>query len=85
MTEDNSKHVDVSIDPPNIVVEVELGPPLNASMELEYDLKDIIDIGDDDDDVEIVDSHWHGIVLEGPDGETHHIDLRDVPLEESDE
>ena len=69
----------VSIEPPNLLVEVELAPALGATMELEYDLADILNFeGEDAEDIEIIDSHWHGIVLKGPENETHHIDLRDV-------
>lgn len=69
---------DVSLQPPDLVVELTL-PPTGITMELSYDLVDVLDFeGEDADEVEIIDSHWHGIVVEGPDGETHHIDLREV-------
>lgn len=69
----------VSIEPPNLLVEVELAPALGATMELSYDLADVLNFeGEDAEGIEIIDSHWHGIVLEGPENETHHIDLRQV-------
>lgn len=74
-----SDQISVSVEPPNLLVEVELAPALGATMELSYDLVDILNFeGENADEVEIIDSHWHGIVLEGPENETHHIDLRDV-------
>lgn len=69
--------LDVSIEPPNMVVEVSVSGFEGLSFTLEYDLKDILEIEVEDGDVEIIDTHWHGIVLDTPDG-TEHIDLRDI-------
>lgn len=67
---------DIKIAPPNLVVEMDV---VGSTLQLEYDLVDLINFeGADAEDIEIIDSHWHGIVLEGPENETHHIDLRDV-------
>lgn len=76
----DSDTVDIQIDPPHLVVELEI--VTGAVMELEYDLVDILDVQADGEEVEVIDAHWHGIVLEGPDGETHHVDLREVPTED---
>lgn len=74
-----SDNIDITIRPPHMVVEVQLPGHDSLSCELEYDLVDIIDFSGDG-DIDIIDSHWHGIVLEDGDGETHHVDLRDLPL-----
>ena len=79
---------DVSIQPPDLVVELTL-PPTGITMELSYDLKEVLDFeGEDAEEITIVDSHWHGIVVENPDGETHHVDLREldeIPTEDGDD
>ena len=72
----DTDEMDVSIDPPHLVVEVPMTAPMDATMELEYELDEVLQF--DSEEVSIVDSHWHGVVVEGPDGETEHIDLRDV-------
>lgn len=70
--------IDVKVEPPHLVIDIELSAPMSDSLRLEYDLDEVIEINTPDDgDVTIVDSHWHGVVVEGPD-DTHHIDLREV-------
>lgn len=73
--------MEVSVQPPNLAVEVPMAEPMSATLELEYDLKDILRFEGDSEDIEVIDTHWHGIVIAGPDDQTHHIDLRDIGAE----
>jgi len=66
--------MDVVIDPPHMRVEMSLGGSLDGTVQSEYELEEIVSFGED---VTIVDSHWHGVVLEGPESETEHVDLRE--------
>jgi hypothetical protein len=76
---------EVSIEPPNLVVEVQLAPSGDLTATLTYDLKEVFDISTDSENIGIIDTHWHGIVLEAPDGETHHIDMRELNETSDDE
>lgn len=75
MTDNDESSFDVRIEPPELIVEVSIGPNDSVSMELSYNLKDVLNI--ESKNIEIIDSHWHGIVLDTPEG-TEHMDLRDV-------
>ena len=74
MTEES--RITTEIDWPQFIVDIEIRP--GVSMELEYDLDDILTVEGDVTVVEIVDS---GVVLEDAEGETHHIDMRDLSPE----
>lgn len=77
---------DIELRPPHLVVEVNISEDSGLSFELEYELVEILDIAvEDEEEVEIIDAHWHGIVIEDPEGETHHIDLRELDLEDENE
>ena len=76
MTE--SDRFDARIEPPNLVVEVSLSPFSGVMFEAKYDLAEVLDIEGEDGDFEVIDSHWHGLIVEGPDGETEHVDLREL-------
>jgi len=67
--------MDVVIDPPHMRVEMSLGGSLDGAIEAKYALEEVVSFGGED--VSVVDSHWHGVVLEGPEGETEHVDLRE--------
>jgi hypothetical protein len=75
----DAENMDVRVDPPHLIVDVPLaGAMEGASMELEYELDEVLQIDGDHEDVTVLDAHWHGLVVEDSDGETEHIDLRDV-------
>lgn len=73
-------NIRVELDLPELIVIMDLDFGMEA--EIRYHLADVIDIvSDETAEIEIVDVHWHGIVLADSDNETHHIDLRDLQEE----
>lgn len=74
MTEESDDPFEIRIDPPDLVVDLELAEGFEATFE--YPLDEILEI-DADEDVEIISSDETGVVLE-VDGETEHIDLREL-------
>lgn len=73
MTEEDNPF-DIEIDLPNLVVTLELAG--GFEMTAEYPLDEILEI-DADEDVEVISSDETGVVIEA-DGETDHIDLREL-------
>lgn len=62
-----------SIDPPNLCIEMDVGP-FTASWEVPLD--EVIQI--DGGEVEIIEATETGVVVENGEGETEHIDLREL-------
>lgn len=77
------RDIDINLDLPNLVVSIPTGSPLDAEIELSYDLADLMTV--EGGGVEVLEVTETGIVVEDSEGETHHIDLRPVMEDLNDE